>query len=122
MFLLFLSSIIIFFIVFKHPPNIHHPSTLSTTQNHHQPITHHQLPKIINNHPQEEEDLFNADYTEVDRVLDVAESVGEGGGVVRHYLVTWRSLPYEEATWELEKDVDKVRVVVEWTVGGGNGS
>ena len=49
-------------------------------------------------------------------MLDVAESVGEGGGVVRHYLVTWRSLPYEEATWELEKDVDKVRVVVEMGV------
>ena len=23
-----------------------------------------------------------------------------------HYLVKWRSLPYEEATWELEEDTD----------------
>ena len=23
-----------------------------------------------------------------------------------HYLVKWRSLPYEDATWELEEDVD----------------
>ena len=26
--------------------------------------------------------------------------------VVTHYLVKWRSLPYEDATWELEEDVD----------------
>jgi SNF2 family DNA or RNA helicase len=25
---------------------------------------------------------------------------------VTHYLVKWRSLPYEEATWELEEDTD----------------
>ncbi len=31
----------------------------------------------------------------------------EGNGeVVTHYLVKWRSLPYEDATWELEEDVD----------------
>lgn len=26
--------------------------------------------------------------------------------MVTHYLVKWRSLPYEDATWELEEDVD----------------
>ncbi len=26
--------------------------------------------------------------------------------VVTHYLVKWCSLPYEDATWELEEDVD----------------
>jgi len=26
--------------------------------------------------------------------------------VVTHYLVKWRCLPYEDATWELEEDVD----------------
>lgn len=30
----------------------------------------------------------------------------EGNEVVTHYLVKWRSLPYEDATWELEEDVD----------------
>ena len=28
------------------------------------------------------------------------------GEVLTHYLVKWRSLPYEDATWELEEDVD----------------
>ena len=28
------------------------------------------------------------------------------GDIVTHYLVKWRSLPYEEATWELEEDTD----------------
>ena len=27
--------------------------------------------------------------------------------VVTHYLVKWCSLPYEDAAWELEEDVDK---------------
>ena len=29
---------------------------------------------------------------------------------VRHYLVKWQSLPYEDSTWELEKDVDDTKI------------
>lgn len=27
-----------------------------------------------------------------------------------HYLVKWCSLPYEESTWELQEDVDPVKI------------
>lgn len=30
--------------------------------------------------------------------------------VVTHYLVKWRGLPYEECTWELESDIDPVKI------------
>ena len=59
----------------------------------------------------EEEDYFNPDYVEVDRVLD--ESVVRDPTTdadVTHYLVKWQSLPYEDSTWELEKDVDSAKV------------
>jgi chromodomain-helicase-DNA-binding protein 7 len=55
-----------------------------------------------------DEEPFNPDYTEVDRVLDVMEHVDPNGGgaPTKHYLVKWRSLQYEDSTWELEEDVD----------------
>lgn len=52
--------------------------------------------------------MFNPDYTEVDRILDMATTTEEKEGEVvtlTHYLVVWKSLPYEEASWELEQDV-----------------
>merc|ERR1711915_1139664 len=58
-----------------------------------------------------EEDSFNPDYIEVDRILDCTESVEpETKRVVKHYLVKWKSLPYEDCTWEVEEDVDAIRV------------
>ena len=30
--------------------------------------------------------------------------------VVTHYLVKWKSLPYEESTWELLEDIDPMKV------------
>lgn len=57
-----------------------------------------------------EEESFNPDYMEVDRVLDMSETTMEVGKVVVHYLVKWKALPYEDATWELEDDVDIARV------------
>ena len=55
------------------------------------------------NYNQEYEELFNPDYVEVDRILDTYEM--EDAEKSRYYLVKWRTLPYEEATWELEQDV-----------------
>ena len=58
-----------------------------------------------------DEDPFNPDYVEVDRVLDASEHKDEVTGVVtKHYLVKWRSLPYEDCTWEVETDVDPIKI------------
>uniref|UniRef100_A0A8C5SQB9 DNA helicase n=1 Tax=Laticauda laticaudata TaxID=8630 RepID=A0A8C5SQB9_LATLA len=58
-----------------------------------------------------DEDLFNPDYVEVDRILEVAHTKdSETGEEVTHYLVKWCSLPYEESTWELEEDVDPGKI------------
>ncbi|XP_062400632.1 chromodomain-helicase-DNA-binding protein 6 isoform X4 [Sardina pilchardus] len=58
-----------------------------------------------------DEDLFNPDYIEVDRVLEVAHTTDtETGEEVTHYLVKWCSLSYEESTWELQEDVDPVKI------------
>uniref|UniRef100_A0A8C2UE24 Chromodomain helicase DNA binding protein 6 n=1 Tax=Coturnix japonica TaxID=93934 RepID=A0A8C2UE24_COTJA len=58
-----------------------------------------------------DEDLFNPDYVEVDRILEVAHTKDpDTGEEVTHYLVKWCSLPYEESTWELEEDVDPAKI------------
>uniref|UniRef100_A0A8B9PM86 Chromodomain helicase DNA binding protein 6 n=1 Tax=Apteryx owenii TaxID=8824 RepID=A0A8B9PM86_APTOW len=58
-----------------------------------------------------DEDLFNPDYVEVDRILEVAHTKDpDNGEEVTHYLVKWCSLPYEESTWELEEDVDPGKI------------
>lgn len=49
---------------------------------------------------------FNPDYTVADRVLDMATQTEASGEAVTHYLVKWKSLPYEDSTWELQEDVD----------------
>jgi hypothetical protein len=49
----------------------------------------------------DEDELFNPDYVEVDRVLDEKKD-----NESTHYLVKWRSLPYDESTWELAADID----------------
>uniref|UniRef100_A0A8C1QGA9 Chromodomain helicase DNA binding protein 6 n=1 Tax=Cyprinus carpio TaxID=7962 RepID=A0A8C1QGA9_CYPCA len=55
--------------------------------------------------------LFNPDYIEVDRVLEIAITTDtETGEEVTHYLVKWCSLSYEESTWELQEDVDPVKI------------
>uniref|UniRef100_A0A672QTB8 Chromodomain helicase DNA binding protein 9 n=1 Tax=Sinocyclocheilus grahami TaxID=75366 RepID=A0A672QTB8_SINGR len=58
-----------------------------------------------------EEELFNPDYVEVDRVLEVSycEDKDTGEPVV-YYLVKWCSLPYEDSTWELKEDVDQTKI------------
>lgn len=59
-----------------------------------------------------DEEPFNPDYVEVERILDMSENQDPGNNtVVKHYLVKWKSLQYEDSTWELEEDidVDKIR-------------
>uniref|UniRef100_A0A672QTM5 Chromodomain helicase DNA binding protein 9 n=1 Tax=Sinocyclocheilus grahami TaxID=75366 RepID=A0A672QTM5_SINGR len=59
----------------------------------------------------QKEELFNPDYVEVDRVLEVSycEDKDTGEPVV-YYLVKWCSLPYEDSTWELKEDVDQTKI------------
>ncbi|XP_037642247.1 chromodomain-helicase-DNA-binding protein 8 isoform X2 [Sebastes umbrosus] len=60
---------------------------------------------------QGDEEAFNPDYLEADRILDVSHSVDKDNGEpVIYYLVKWCSLPYEDATWELKEDVDEGKV------------
>nr|QVX32607.1 CHD6/7/8/9 [Platynereis dumerilii] len=59
----------------------------------------------------DEDELFNPDYVEVDRVL--AESTVNDpntGEEHKHYLVKWRALAYEDSTWEMANDVDKSKI------------
>ena len=47
----------------------------------------------------------------MERVLDVAITNDPvSGEEVTHYLVCWRSLAYEDSTWELEQDVDVAKI------------
>ncbi|XP_077348882.1 chromodomain-helicase-DNA-binding protein 7 isoform X2 [Lithobates pipiens] len=57
-----------------------------------------------------EDDLFNPDYVEIDRILDVSTGTDENGEPVTHYLVKWCSLPYEDSTWELKQDLDPAKI------------
>ncbi|XP_049709821.1 chromodomain-helicase-DNA-binding protein 7 isoform X2 [Elephas maximus indicus] len=57
-----------------------------------------------------EDELFNPDYVEVDRIMDFARSTDDRGEPVTHYLVKWCSLPYEDSTWELRQDLDPAKV------------
>lgn len=45
---------------------------------------------------QDEEEQFNSDYAIVERILDLKENDGK-----KYMLVKWKSLPYEEVTWEV---------------------
>ncbi|KAM9510384.1 chromodomain-helicase-DNA-binding protein 8 [Guaruba guarouba] len=59
----------------------------------------------------EDEEPFNPDYVEVDRILDESHSVDKDNGEpVVYYLVKWCSLPYEDSTWELQEDVDEGKI------------
>lgn len=58
-----------------------------------------------------DEEPFNPDYVEVDRVLDMSTGVDQNTGEpITHYLVKWCSQPYEESTWEIEADVDETKI------------
>ncbi|XP_013200500.2 chromodomain-helicase-DNA-binding protein 7 isoform X1 [Amyelois transitella] len=54
-----------------------------------------------------DDEPFNPDYIEVERILDLSENQDPANNsVVKHYLVKWKSLQYEDSTWELEEDID----------------
>uniref|UniRef100_A0A9J8BIC1 Chromodomain helicase DNA binding protein 7 n=1 Tax=Cyprinus carpio carpio TaxID=630221 RepID=A0A9J8BIC1_CYPCA len=57
-----------------------------------------------------DDEPFNPDYVEVDRVLDVSKSTDENGEPVTLYLVKWCSLAYEDSTWELKADIDQGKI------------
>lgn len=47
-------------------------------------------------------------------MLDVSEQLEEPNAEkpTKYYLVKWRSLQYEDSTWELEQDVDPAKIEV----------
>uniref|UniRef100_A0A8B9MSV8 Chromodomain helicase DNA binding protein 7 n=1 Tax=Accipiter nisus TaxID=211598 RepID=A0A8B9MSV8_9AVES len=57
-----------------------------------------------------DDELFNPDYVEVDRIMDFSRSTDDNGEPVTHYLVKWCSLPYEDSTWELKQDIDHAKI------------
>uniref|UniRef100_A0A8D0GZ08 Chromodomain-helicase-DNA-binding protein 7 n=1 Tax=Sphenodon punctatus TaxID=8508 RepID=A0A8D0GZ08_SPHPU len=57
-----------------------------------------------------DDELFNPDYVEVDRIMDISHSTDDNGEPVTHYLVKWCSLPYEDSTWELKQDIDQSKI------------
>lgn len=76
----------------------------------------------VNNVDEPDECLFNPDYVEIDRVLESKQiEISKKGENVKdsdfplketitYYLVKWRSLPYEEITWEKSENVDPAKV------------
>ncbi|XP_055711038.1 chromodomain-helicase-DNA-binding protein 7 isoform X3 [Phlebotomus papatasi] len=58
-----------------------------------------------------EEEPFNPDFVEIDRILDVSEHTDANTGEkTKHYLIKWKSLAYEDSTWELEEDADQLKI------------
>ncbi|KAG9355229.1 hypothetical protein JZ751_000067 [Albula glossodonta] len=77
----------------------------------HQKVKRYKAKRMHDNFLAEMDDEpFNPDYVEVDRILEVSESTDENGEPVTHYLVKWCSLPYEDSTWELKADVDQGKI------------
>jgi chromodomain-helicase-DNA-binding protein 7 len=61
----------------------------------------------LDGYAQDNDELFNPDYVEVDRILDVfdMDDPAKPGLTLKYYLVKWKTLPYDESSWELEKDI-----------------
>nr|XP_015209125.1 PREDICTED: chromodomain-helicase-DNA-binding protein 7 isoform X1 [Lepisosteus oculatus]XP_015209126.1 PREDICTED: chromodomain-helicase-DNA-binding protein 7 isoform X1 [Lepisosteus oculatus]XP_015209127.1 PREDICTED: chromodomain-helicase-DNA-binding protein 7 isoform X1 [Lepisosteus oculatus] len=77
----------------------------------HQKVKRFKAKQSLNNFLSEMDDEpFNPDYVEVDRILDVSQSTDDNGEPVTHYLVKWCSLPYEDSTWELKQDIDSAKI------------
>uniref|UniRef100_A0A665VVN4 Chromodomain helicase DNA binding protein 7 n=1 Tax=Echeneis naucrates TaxID=173247 RepID=A0A665VVN4_ECHNA len=77
----------------------------------HQKVKRFKAKQQLNNFITEMDDEpFNPDYVEVDRVLDISESTDENGETVTLYLVKWCSLSYEDSTWELKADIEQSKI------------
>uniref|UniRef100_A0A3B4YFJ8 DNA helicase n=1 Tax=Seriola lalandi dorsalis TaxID=1841481 RepID=A0A3B4YFJ8_SERLL len=77
----------------------------------HQKVKRYKAKQQLNSFITEMDDEpFNPDYVEVDRVLDISESTDENGETVTLYLVKWCSLPYEDSTWELKADIEQSKI------------
>lgn len=64
------------------------------------------------------DELFNPDYVEIDRVLDEYEiedttntKSDQPPSKVKYFLIKWKSLPYEDASWEIETDVKNAKKI-----------
>lgn len=56
----------------------------------------------------DEEEPFDPNFTEVDRILD-ERSFQDGDDATKnknYFLCKWAGLPYDESTWEVEEDCD----------------
>jgi chromodomain-helicase-DNA-binding protein 7 len=60
-----------------------------------------------------DDELFNPDYVEVDRILDVydMDDPAKPGAKLKYFLVKWKTLQYEESSWELEKDLKNTKKI-----------
>lgn len=54
------------------------------------------------NSSDEDQEPFNADYLEIDRIL--AQRRRPSDGAIQ-YLVKWKSLNYNEVSWENQEDI-----------------
>lgn len=59
------------------------------------------------------DELFNPDYVVIDRILDEydVDDVAKPGSKIKYFLIKWKALPYEEASWELESDVKNIKKI-----------
>lgn len=59
-----------------------------------------------------DEEPFNPDYVEIDRILDIKRAAIDpvSKEQVNCYLIKWCALPYDESTWEFEEAVDKAAI------------
>ena len=78
------------------------------------------LSKPLSAHHYDDKHVFNPDYTQIDRVVSGWEhpELENPKVMTASYLIKWKSLPYEEATWEKKQDVEGIdggkEKIAEW--------
>ncbi|MGH0129219.1 UNVERIFIED_CONTAM: hypothetical protein FKN15_069725 [Acipenser sinensis] len=103
-----------FYVKFKHFSYLHcrwaDLEELEKDKRIHQKIKRFRAKQTLKFLSEMEDEHFNPDYVEVDRILDVSQSTDDNEETVSHYLVKWCSLPYEDSTWELKQDIDQAKI------------